>query len=125
MSYTNYHRKILLAAQDESLQGLVKNANFVSEISNVSCQDSVIITANIDHDGVIAEILYEGNGCLLSRGSCAILLEYLRGKNIQDLVQLPTDVFFEIVPVEDRTARQECFLLGWKAFMGRAKSFVS
>jgi NifU-like protein involved in Fe-S cluster formation len=120
MSYTNYHRKILLAAKDESLQGTVKQANFVSEISNFSCQDSIIITANVSTDGIITEILYEGNGCLLSRGSCALLLSYLRGKKIQDLAQLSLEEFFEIVPVEDRVARQECFLLGWRAFVERA-----
>jgi len=121
--YTNYSKIILAAAKNQALQGTVDNANLMGTISNVSCQDSLTITGKINAEGVIANLLYQGNGCILSQGSCALLVQYCLGKKIAEFRNLPEATFFEIVPVENPAARQECFLLGWQALNKGIKAF--
>jgi len=111
MNYVNYKKILLDAAKDFTWQGTVDNANFKTELTNFSCQDNIIITAQIEANGKILEILYQSNSCILSKGSAALFLAYAKGKSLTELSSISNDQFLKIVPAENFVARADCFLL--------------
>lgn len=61
---------------------------------NPSCGDQVVWTVRV-HDGKIAEILFTGRGCAISRASACVLSEMVAGKTLVEIQSLTKKELFD------------------------------
>lgn len=116
VDHATYKKIFMQAAKDVTLCGQCKDANFIIQTSNQSCKDSVKITALLNRDKVFENILFSGDGCILSQGSAGVLVQFVKMKNLNDLKQMSWDDFVSNLPITIDNKRAECFLLSWRAF---------
>ena len=97
-----------------------------AELANQLCGDRVAVSL-AQHDGVIAWVGWESEGCAILRASATYLSRTLSGKSLAeaaDLVQKFEESFDHdnlfragaLAPVYRLPARYKCALLPWQAF---------
>lgn len=95
-------------------------------LANQLCGDRVAVSLAM-HDGVIAWVAWESEGCAILRASATYLSRTLSGKSLAeaaDLVHQFEDSFEHenvfrtgaLAPVYNLPARYKCALLPWQAF---------
>lgn len=103
---------------------------------NPTCGDEVTLGLNLDENGEIKQLIWDGDGCSISQASLSIMSELLDGKSLAEIAQLYEDfetmmhsrgqgVDDELLDrIEDGAAlegtskfpnRIKCALLGWYA----------
>ncbi len=58
-------------------------SNF-AEGYNPLCGDNIDIFLNIDENGIIQDISFQGSGCAISKASASLMTSILKGKNIEE-----------------------------------------
>lgn len=98
--------------------------------NNPVCGDEVVLDLNVA-DGTIAEVAYAGNGCSISQASASIMTQSLRGRSLDEALELVQQMEAmmkggsapEAEGLEDLEAlegvrkfpaRVKCALLGWE-----------
>lgn len=115
------------------------DAGFHSEGMNPSCGDDLELFVDLDGEGRIAEITYDGMGCSICCASANLLCESLRGRSLEearDVVEkyrgmlledetpdFPEDLEdLEVMEgVKKYPVRIKCALLGWNTFQNIVK----
>jgi nitrogen fixation NifU-like protein len=102
---------------------------------NPTCGDEVTLRVNVDDDGVVADVSYEGQGCSISQASTSVLFDQVKGLPVKQALEI-VDAFNEMIAsrgsvegdeeligdgiafagVAKYPARVKCALLGWMAF---------
>ena len=96
------------------------------ELANQLCGDRVAVSLAL-HDGVIAWVGWESEGCAILRASAAYLSRTLNGKSLREAAEAAEQfqLSFEqdnafrtgpLAPVYKLPARFKCALLPWQAF---------
>lgn len=62
-------------------------SNF-AEGYNPLCGDNIDIFLNIDENGIIQDISFQGSGCAISKASASLMTSILKGKSIEEARQL-------------------------------------
>ena len=60
--------------------GKLEKANRVQEGFNPLCGDHLQVYLNLDQEGVIQEIRFDGSGCAISKASASLMSAALKGK---------------------------------------------
>jgi len=107
------------------------------EEENPSCGDQFKIGVNIEGD-ILTEIRFEGRGCAVSMAACSLLTEYVKGKTIQEAIDLIEQYLVAMKGKGKLTgelaafsgvcrfpARVLCATLCWKALLKSIQSFAS
>ncbi|MBE7637702.1 SUF system NifU family Fe-S cluster assembly protein [Sneathiella sp. P13V-1] len=55
---------------------------------NPLCGDTVTLYTNIDENGIIIDISFEGKGCAISIASASLLTQLVKGKTVQEAEKL-------------------------------------
>jgi nitrogen fixation NifU-like protein len=80
MSTNLYREQLLDHYHNPQNFGQLESADVDIEMDNPTCGDSVHMTANLDAEGRIAEVMFEGEGCVISMAASSMLTEELVGK---------------------------------------------
>ena len=113
-------------------KGGLDHADLHAEGFNPFCGDQVILAMQLDHDGKIADVGFEGQGCSISQASASMLTDHLIGKTLDEaeasvrmfkgvmqggeLTEEQEDDLGEIAAlqgVKQFPIRIKCALLGW------------
>ena len=112
------------------------NATIKERGHNPSCGDDIILELEIS-DGVIKDAAFTGQGCAISQASTDMMIELLRGKNIDDAKKL-AELFIAMIKgnvtdddeliqldeaaalknISNMPARVKCATLAWHTFLG-------
>ncbi len=115
------------------------NATITERGHNPSCGDDITLELEIS-DGVIKDAAFIGTGCAISQASTDMMIELLRGKNLDDAKKL-AELFINMIKgnVTDETeleqlddaaalknisnmpARVKCATLAWHTFLSAKK----
>jgi len=68
--------------------GVLNPASHDAEGYNPLCGDQLHIYLNINADGVIEDVKFEGQGCAISTASASLMTEALKGRNTSEFSQL-------------------------------------
>ncbi len=68
--------------------GNLENPDIEIEMDNPTCGDMVHMTAHLDEQGRIAEVMFEGHGCVISMASSSMLTEEIVGKTPEEIVEM-------------------------------------
>ena len=60
----------------------LENAQRTAEGFNPLCGDQISLYLNVDDDGVIEDIGFEGVGCAISKATASMMTEAIKGKNV-------------------------------------------
>ncbi|MFD0360975.1 Fe-S cluster assembly sulfur transfer protein SufU [Nocardia sp. GCM10030253] len=102
---------------------------------NPTCGDEVTLRVQLDDNGDVADVSYDGQGCSISQASTSVLTDQVIGLPLQQALKV-VDSFNEMVAsrgtvegdedvigdgiafagVAKYPARVKCALLGWMAF---------
>jgi nitrogen fixation NifU-like protein len=101
----------LLRYFDPSLSKRIANPSFTATYTNELCKDIVDIDAVVE-DGYLKQLEYCGRGCCISQCSAAMLVEYFRGKSLDDVQKFTDQDMFDLVGISIPDGRANCVLLG-------------
>lgn len=81
---------------------------------NPLCGDTVELQLQLDPQGKIEEIYFDGHGCCLSQAAASMLVEEMDGKTIEEVKGFTPEDMLKLFGVRPTPNRQKCVLLGWK-----------
>jgi nitrogen fixation protein NifU and related proteins len=84
------------------------------EDNNPLCGDEQHIFVQLDDDGRVAEVSFEGKGCAISTAATSLLTDELQGKTREELLTLPKEVVLDLLGIDISATRMKCAMLGLK-----------
>lgn len=97
--------------------GLLAPNNFDHEEANPLCGDRLRLTLQLDADGVIAAIGWDGEGCAISQASASMFGEQLRGLTLQEARQISKQKLLDNIGLTLSINRVKCALLPLKVLV--------
>ncbi len=115
----------------------LENATHMAEGYNPICGDHLTIYLHVDHNDVIDELTFQGDGCAISKAAASMMTASLKGRSIDEAKNL-FEQFHNLVsgkldPEKDQNtlgkltifsniwhfpARVKCAILSWHAMKG-------
>jgi nitrogen fixation protein NifU and related proteins len=96
-------------------KGVIENASLDSQRINLGCGDVVRITANLDVQGRITEIAFDGQGCTISQAAASLFTEYALGKPIAEVLAQARDELIALMGEQTVMQRINCVTLALDA----------
>jgi nitrogen fixation NifU-like protein len=100
--------------------GALQGPCLVSERLNPSCGDTVLFAVRVDQ-GVIQDVRFTGNGCVLSIAAASKLSEFVKGQPAQHIAQLDQHFMQELVGMQVGFSRMQCITLSLQALVSALK----
>lgn len=84
------------------------------EDTNPLCGDEQHVFIELDSEGKVSGVGFEGKGCAISTAATSMLTEELSGKTREELLRIDKDVVLELLGIDISATRMKCALLGLK-----------
>jgi nitrogen fixation protein NifU and related proteins len=92
----------------------MEGATVSVEEENVSCGDDITVHLKIAKDR-LADVSFEGSGCVISMGAASMLTEYLKGKSLREVEKMTREDLLKIIGIEPGPVRMHCATLSLRA----------
>ncbi len=92
--------------------GEMEGASLTQEGGNPGCGDLIKVYLDIGEDGVIENVSFDGEGCMVSMAGTSIILEKLKGKTVSEVTETPAEMVSSILGKRLVTTRHNCAFLG-------------
>ena len=96
---------------------LLNPNDFDHEESNPLCGDRLRLTLQLDADGVIAEVGWDGEGCAICQASASMFGEQLLGLTLQEARQINKQELLDNIGLALSINRVKCALLPLKVLV--------
>lgn len=94
--------------------GHLKKKTHTTRLYNPLCGDVVELDLNIK-EGKIAEVVFSGEGCVISTAAASLLTEYVRKKKLTELNNLDRKFMIKLIGIEVTAGRIKCLMLPLEA----------
>lgn len=128
-SATDLYQEIILShSRHPHHFGRLENPTHQMKADNPLCGDRYEVFLQVDDDGIIRDIAFEGAGCAISKASASLMTDAAMGKSIQDFERLFTR-FHDLVcgtlatPSPESMGKLAAFSGVWK-FPARVKCAI-
>jgi nitrogen fixation NifU-like protein len=112
MSSDLYREQLLDHYHNPENFGVLNNADVDIEMDNPTCGDMIHLTARLDGAGRVAEVKFEGQGCVVSMASASMFTEYVKGKTPEEIAAMGlSDIQDMMGGVKLSMGRVKCALL--------------
>ena len=88
--------------------GVISDASVTQGGGNPSCDDQIIIYMKIGKDGVINDISFEGEGCMISMAGTSILLDKIKSANVSEIEEATPQLIFDLFGKKIVKTRPRC-----------------
>ena len=95
-----YQEVILDHSRHPRHYGVLEGASHKAEGYNPLCGDKVTVYLQLDAEGRVADIRFEGKGCAISQASASMMVDMLKGRSHAEAEKLMTG-FLHLVKGED------------------------
>lgn len=109
-----YQQELLEHYKNPRHKGKIVNPDISSGVLNPSCGDSVQVQAKVK-DNKIAEIKFQGSGCVISQAVASMLTEQILGKDLDSILKLDKNFMLSLVKIPLGPNRLRCALLALEA----------
>ena len=106
-----YQEHILEHARDPHNKGRLIDATVVQRELNPSCGDVVIVSLQCDKTGIIRDVVFEGNGCVISQASASLLTDTIKNMTVHEVANLAFEDIQRLLGVAIGQTRRNCALL--------------
>ncbi len=120
-----YQEHILDHYEDPFHRGHLAAATHAHEDKNPLCGDVIRIELKLDDQGLIEDLWFSGDGCVISQASASMLLEELQGKTAREAMQFSAEDMLKLYGPRLTPNRQKCCLLSWRVLQSAIHSPVS
>jgi len=90
------------------------------EDTNPLCGDEQHVFIELDGDGKVTGVSFEGRGCAISTAATSMLSEELAGKTREQLLRLDKGFVLDLLGIEISATRMKCAMLGLKVVKSAA-----
>jgi len=112
MSSDLYREQLLDHYHNPENFGVLDNADVDVEMDNPTCGDMIHLTAQLDAEGRVAEVMFEGQGCVISLASASMFTEKIVGKTPEEIAKMGLPEIQEMMGgVRLSMGRVKCALL--------------
>jgi len=115
-----YSQEFLYHFKNQPYKKMVKKPNLSGTSKNLSCGDKMSVNLVVKN-GVIRDIGYNPNGCVVSSGAMSILAEFVIGKTVKDVKTLKEDDVIKLLHINLTPSRVLCALMGYNAIIDAVK----
>ena len=119
-----YQEHILDHYEDPFHRGQLTSATHAHEDKNPLCGDVVRIELELNDEGKIKNVYFDGQGCVISQASASMLIEEMYGKTIDDIKAFTAEEMLALYGPRLTPNRQKCCLLSWKVLQSAVHSPV-
>jgi len=91
--------------------GRLEAPDIAADADDPSCGDQVRIEVALDGTGRVAQVAFEGEGCLVSMASASLFTEHIKGKSLAQLEALTEDDVLGLIKAPIPPNRRRCALL--------------
>jgi nitrogen fixation NifU-like protein len=110
-----YREEILDHYRSSPYRGSMEAPDFSAELDNPLCGDHIHLDLDVDDDGKIAAIRFDGHGCALSQAGASMLAEHMEGVSLAEARGFTSESMLGLLGVKLTPTRIKCWLLGWRA----------
>ncbi len=107
-----YREQLLDHYHNPNNYGVLEGADVDVEWDNPTCGDKIHLTAKLDAEGRVAEVMFEGHGCVVSMASSSMFTERVIGKTPEEVAAMSLDDIQEMLGgIRLSMGRVRCALL--------------
>ncbi len=114
MELDMYAEGLLQSYEHPLNKGRIEKPQIEKHEENISCGDKITVYLKIENN-IIKDIKFDGTGCVISMGSAEILLNELKGKNIEELENFKKENLLETIGIDPGPVRMHCATLSLRA----------
>jgi len=103
--------------------GVLELADITQEGGNPGCGDIIKIYLTVDTDGVVDEIKFSGEGCMISQAGASLMVEKMKGKSIEEIQAISPDAVKDILGKKLVSTRPRCAMLGFNTIKNAIKEY--
>ncbi|MFA6887977.1 MAG: SUF system NifU family Fe-S cluster assembly protein [Candidatus Woesearchaeota archaeon] len=92
-------------------KGKLKKADIKNKEKNPACGDEIEISIKLKKE-LIEDIRFDGHGCAISQASASLITDFVKEKNIDDVLKLTKQDMLELLGVDVAPLRIKCVMLG-------------
>ncbi|MBN2469246.1 MAG: iron-sulfur cluster assembly scaffold protein [Anaerolineae bacterium] len=115
-----YREMIIDHGQNMRNRGLLDPADIDYEDDNPLCGDRLRLTVQLDDEGRVKAVGWDGEGCVISQASASMLGEEMLGKTLDELRAIDKDHILEMMGIPLTPVRLKCALLALKVLKAGA-----
>jgi len=90
-----YSDKVMDHFMNPRNMGEIEDANAVGEVGNPACGDVMKIYLSINDEGIVEDAKFKTFGCGAAIASSSMTTELIKGKNVEELLQMTNDAIVE------------------------------
>ena len=103
--------------------GRLPSPDIVADSDDPSCGDQVHLEIALGPDGRVAQVAFEGEGCMISMASASLFTEHLQGKRVEDLEALTEEEVLGWLDAPIPPTRRSCALSPLVALRAGLKAY--
>jgi nitrogen fixation NifU-like protein len=111
MSFNLYQENILDHYENPYHRGTMEHPTLEYRDLNPLCGDEVCIQARLDETGCLAEVYFEGKGCVISLAAASMLIEEIEGKPLAEVKKLDRQAMLDLLGIPLTAMRVKCAML--------------
>lgn len=115
-----YREQLLEIYKNPTNRGTLPNSSVKVTEKNAFCGDIITLEMEIV-DGVIKDIAFDGDACMVAIASSSLLTEEIKGKTLQEAAKITKDDVLKMIGVELTTSRVKCATLVLEALQSALK----
>lgn len=105
-------------------RGKCEHCTHCHEDNNPLCGDHVRMTLQINDNGTLKEVFFDGEGCCISQAAASMLVERFDQKSIEEVRRFTAQDMLDLFGVKLTPNRQKCCLLPWRVLQAAVFSPV-
>lgn len=115
MNVDDLYREVIIEHYNNPAhRGKLADFNIFFEDNNPLCGDHIEITLQTDSDNIIKDGKFDGHGCSISQATADLLLDFVIGKDVEEVKKLTKDDIIDLIGIEPGPVRLKCALLSLK-----------
>ncbi|MDE1834879.1 MAG: iron-sulfur cluster assembly scaffold protein [Candidatus Micrarchaeota archaeon] len=114
MDLDMYAEELIYNYEHPKNKGSIQDANVNTHEENISCGDKITVYLKIE-DGKVADVKFDGSGCVISMGTSSILTDFLKGKTLEEIEAFDKKRLLDLIAVDPGPVRIHCATLSLRA----------
>jgi nitrogen fixation NifU-like protein len=111
MSFNLYQENILDHYENPYNRGTMEHPTLEFRDLNPLCGDEVCVQARLDAQGRLAEVCFDGKGCVISLAAASMLMEEVEGKSLEEVKKMDRQAMLDLLGIPLTAMRVKCAML--------------
>ncbi len=109
-----YRQQIMDHYGNPRNHGRLEAPDIVADADEPSCGDHVRLELALDDQGRVADVAFEGEGCMISMAAASLFTEFVKGRSLTELKAMGEEEMLALIDAPVGRSRRRCALLPLK-----------